>query len=260
MSQKISNWQLLHYANAGKAYGAKHFTKSDGEFTEWILASIQARQPQARKVAEIGAGTCVFASLLGRKLNLEQKVTCVEPVAELLELGVDYGNVKTVHCGAEEFAKYVPNDRFDLIYTKDTSHHFLADSLDQIHQGICDRLNDGGRYLMVVRTPPHHDQVPVGSPASEKWNLLYTPLDKLIESMRNVAGWKELEFTRWEKTVSTPVNEWVEGVRSRDTWSVFSVLNDSQIHQTLEELNTKFDGQDHFDFLHQYDVVLFEKN
>lgn len=260
MNLKESNWQLMHYANAGKSYGSKHFTQADGEFTEWILDCIAARHREAREVAEIGAGTCIFASLLGKKLNLDQKVTCFEPVSELLETAVDYENVKAVRGGADEFAEYATNDTFDLIYTKDTSHHFATDTLDQVHQGICDKLTKGGRYLMVVRTPPRHDLVPVGTIASQKWSSLYTPLDKLMKSMRHVSGWTELEFTRWEKIVDTPVDEWCEGVRARDTWSVFSALDDSEIDQTLEELKSRFAEKDSFGFLHQYDVALFEKN
>lgn len=260
LKQQERNWQHQHYANVGKDYGSKHFTRADSEFTDWVLDSIAGCAPQARQVAEIGAGTCIFASLLGKRLGLDQKVTCYEPVSQLLEGAIEFDNVKAVCGSADAFARHASDETFDLIYTKDTAHHFPEELLAEIHQGFCGKLAPGGRYLMVVRTPPHHEQIPVGMIASQKWPTLYTPLDRLMESLRAIDGWKEIESTRWEKAVDTPVEEWIDGVRSRDTWSVFSALSEDELQRTVAELNDRFAGQQTFPFLHQYDVALFEKH
>jgi len=252
------NWQLRHYANVGKEYGAKHFTKADSEFTAWILESIASVKPDAEKIAEIGAGTCIFSSLLGRQMQLKQKVTCFEPVAELLD-SHGFENVEA-HCGgAAEFAERAPSNTYDLIFTKDTAHHFDRRTLDSIHFGFCQKLKPGGRYLMVVRTPPDNAQVPVGSIASSRWPNLYTSLDDLLHAMRNVSKWREVFVIRWEKEVQTPVDEWIDGVRNQDTWSVFSALKTDEIGDTVRELTDQLSGADDFDFLHQYDVAVFEK-
>ena len=203
-STTAHDWQLQHYANAGEEYGNKHFTQADSEFTAWILGQIASVNPTAKLVAEIGAGTCVFASLLGKKLGAVNAVTCYEPVAALLETAHAYENVAAICGGAIEFAGGAPLDHFELIFTKDTAHHFASETLETIHQGICDRLAVGGRYAMVVRTPPRADVVPVGRIASSKWPSLYTSLEELLRSMRQVRGWKEVKVTRWEKYVSTP--------------------------------------------------------
>ena len=253
------DWQLQHYANVGKDYGNKHFTQADNEFTTWILGQIASVNPVAKSLAEIGAGTCVFASLLGKQLGVEEKVTCYEPVPALLEAALEYENVDPTCGGAVEFAEHAPLNCFDLIYTKDTAHHFAKETLNKIHQGICDKLTAGGRYAMVVRTPPNHDSVPVGEIASKKWPTLYTSVDDLIQSLRGVSDWTEIEVTRWEKYVSTSVAEWIEGIHLRDTWSVFSALSPEDTEMTTAELLKQFDGDDWFPFLHQYDVAIFEK-
>ncbi|MBN83407.1 MAG: hypothetical protein CMJ70_25005 [Planctomycetaceae bacterium] len=253
------DWQLQHYASVGKDYGNKHFTQADSEFTSWILEQIAAVNRAANTLAEVGAGTCVFASLLGKQLEVDQKVTCYEPVAALLEAASKYENVDATCGGALEFAAHATSNHFDLIYTKDTAHHFAKEALDEIHDGICDKLVSGGRYAMVVRTPPNHDSVPVGKIASKKWPSLYTSLNDLLQSMRRVSGWQEIEFTRWEKYVSTSAVEWLDGIKRRDTWSVFSALTPEETEGTVVELQEQFDGDEWFPFLHQYDVAIFEK-
>ena len=102
------NWQLQHYASVGKDYGNKHFTQADNEFTSWILNQIASVNPSANTLAEIGAGTCVFASLLGKQLDVSTgKVTCYEPVAALLEAAIEYENVDATCGGAIEFAGHM---------------------------------------------------------------------------------------------------------------------------------------------------------
>ncbi|TWT94673.1 class I SAM-dependent methyltransferase [Stieleria varia] len=253
------DWQLQHYADVGKDYGSKHFTQADNDFTTWILSRIAAIHPSAQRIAEIGAGTCIFASLLGKKLSASEPVVCYEPVASLLEAALEHDNIDATCSSAIEFAQYAPNGHFDLIYTKDTAHHFASETLTEIHQGICDSLAPGGRYAMVVRTPPDHDCVPVGRLAANKWHSLYTSADELLRSMREVSHWREVEITRWQKYVSTPVSEWLDGIRDRDTWSVFSALDADEITRTVDELTEQFDGDQWFPFLHQYDVAIFEK-
>lgn len=254
------DWQLEHYANIGKDYGSKHFTQADSEFTAWILDQIAAVHRSAKTIAEIGAGTCIFASLLGKTLETPVPVTCYEPVAALLEAAAAHDNVTTVCGGAIEFAHHAPADHFDLIFTKDTAHHFARGTLDEIHQGICDKLISGGRYAMVVRTPPRHDAVPVGRSAAAKWPSLYTSLDDLLGSMERISGWTAVEVTRWEKRVSTPVSEWLDGIRSQDTWSVFSALSTAETAATIVELQQQFGDDEWCSFLHQYDVAIFEKS
>ena len=253
------DWQLGHYARIGKAYGEKHFTRADGEYTNWVLGRIAGVKPDARTIAEVGAGTCVFASLLGRRMGLEARVVCYEPVAELLEAAAGFANVHAVCGGATEFARDARDEAFDLVYTKDTAHHFPVDSLKRVHRGLCTKLKPGGRYLMVVRTPPDPARVPVGRDAGRRWPDLYTSLGDLLASMREVPEWREVAVTRWEKAVPTPAREWLAGVRGRDTWSVFSALGADELAATVDELEARFDGAATFDFLHQYDVAVFEK-
>ena len=254
-----ADWQLQHYANVGKAYGDKHFTNAESVYTKWILDQIASTHPTAQALAEVGAGTCVFASLLGKQMAAQSKVVCYEPVKELLEGATEFENVDA-HCGgAIEFARDAPVEQFDLIFTKDTAHHFAAGALAEIHNGFRAKLKSGGRYAMVVRVPPDNEIVPVGRIASKKWTSLYTPLGQLLSSMRAVKGWKEVELTRWEQSVETSVREWIDGVMDQDTWSVFSALRPDEITTTVLELEARFAGATEFDFLHQYDVAIYEK-
>lgn len=256
---KQGNWQLQHYANVGKAYGEKHFTQAESEYTTWVLEQIEAVKPDAKAIAEVGAGTGVFASLLGQKMGTEAKVVCYEPVKELLEGAADFDNIEPVCGGAVEFARDAEDGAFDLIFTKDTAHHFSADSLEEVHRGFLNKLKPGGCYLMVVRTPPDNDRVPVGRIASAKWKDLYTPLAALLAAMRNISDWKEVQVTRWEKAIPTAAEEWIDGVRGQDTWSVFSALSPEEIAETVQELESRFADTPTFDFLHQYDVAVFQK-
>lgn len=255
-----SDWQHQHYKSVGSAYGDKHFTRADGPYTAWILQQIASVQPNARTIAELGAGTCVFASLLGEKMRVRSNVVCYEPVRELLAASSDYDNIEAVVGDAVDFADSDRDGAFDLVFTKDTAHHFPVDSLDQIHTGICRKLEPGGRYLMVVRSPPHDESVPVGSIARDRWEQVYTRLSRLLASLRGVPGWKEIEVTQWQLAVETDVGEWIDGVANRDTWSIFSALDDAEIAATIAELKAHFAGTESFDFLHQYDVAVFEKN
>ena len=256
---KNQDWQLQHYATVGKAYGSKHFTQAESAYTTWILNQIASVHPSARTVAEVGAGTCVFASLLGKRMYLDTNVVCYEPVKELLECAAEFDNVQAQCGGAIEFARDALDETFDLIFTKDTAHHFAADSLGEIHNGLCRKLKSGGRYLMVVRTPPDNEIVPVGHVASSRWAHLYTSLGQLLTAMRGVSDWKEVQLTRWEKAVETPVEDWIDGVKNQDTWSVFSALTTEKIVETVRELEDRFGSAQSFAFVHQYDVAVFEK-
>ena len=254
-----SDWQLKHYADVGKEYGKKHFTHAESVYTKWILDQIASTHPTAQSIAEVGAGTCVFASLLGRQMQAASRVVCYEPVKELLEGATEFNNVEA-HCGgAIEFAREATDESFDLIFTKDTAHHFPANTLAVIHEGFCGKLKTGGRYAMVVRTPPDNEVVPVGRIASEKWPTLYTPLGQLVATMRGMKGWKEVDFTRWEQPVETSVKEWIDGVMNQDTWSVFSALSPDEITATVQELESRFGNVAEFEFVHQYDVAVYEK-
>jgi len=257
--QTQRDWQHDHYASVGKAYGSKHFTKAESDYTSWILDQIAAVCPGAKSIAEVGAGTCIFASLLGKKMELDNKVVCYEPVEQLLEGAAEFDNVEPVCGGGIEFANGAPDDTFDLIFTKDTAHHFTLDSLDEVHRGLMQKLKPGGRYLMVVRTPPDSERVPVGRVASSRWPELYTSRADLLASMRSIPQWKQIEVTRWEKAVTTEAKEWIDGVKNQDTWSVFSSLSPDEIDATVRELEDRFAGAPTFDFLHQYDVAIFEK-
>ncbi|MCA9217104.1 MAG: class I SAM-dependent methyltransferase, partial [Planctomycetales bacterium] len=248
-----------HYAAVGKAYGEKHFTDAESEYTKWILDQIAATHPTASTLAEVGAGTCVFASLLGKQLGVTSKVVCYEPVAELLHGATEFDNIEP-HCGgAIEFGRDAADNAFDLIFTKDTAHHFAPETLATVHEGFCAKLKPGGRYAMVVRTPPSNDTVPVGECASGKWPHLYTSVQQLIAAMNGVDGWQQVQLTRWEKAVETSVKEWIDGVANQDTWSVFSALTVGEIAATVQELERRFAGNDTFEFLHQYDVAVYEK-
>lgn len=258
-SPDARDWQRRHYAAAGKAYGQKHFTRRDGLYTAWILERIAAVRPDARAIAEVGAGTCVFASLLGKRLNLDADVVCYEPVAELLEGSADFDNVRAMCGDALDFARSAGDDSFDLVFTKDTAHHFDRETLDRIHGGICRKLRPGGRYLMIVRKPPRDASIPVGRIAEAKWGQVFTPLGDLLASMRRLDAWDEIEVTRWQLPVRTRVREWIDGVENRDSWSIFSALNDDEIEATVGALERRFAGMESFDFLHQYNVAVFEK-
>lgn len=257
--QDYADWQLRHYASAGKKYGDKEFTQTDSPYTRWILDKIASVSPDAGAIAEVGAGTCVFASLLGKKMRVDTDVVCYEPVQELLDGAAAFDNVDA-YCGdALAFARGPFNETFDLVYSKDAAHHFPADTLDEVHKGICRKLKPGGRYLMVVRTPPRGEAVPVGRIAREKWEAIYTPLSDLLASMRRVSAWKEVQVTQWQRTVDTSVREWIDGVRNQDSWSVFSALEPAEIAATVRELEARFEGTESFGFLHQYDVAVFER-
>lgn len=255
----VFDWQLEHYATIGSEYGKKHFTEAKGDFTQWILGKIAEVHLDARSIAEIGAGTCIFASLLGKRLGVVEPVVCFEPVSQLLETANVYENVAPRNGGALEFIEECAACRFDLVFTKDTAHHFPTDTLDEIHRGICETLVPGGRYLMVVRAAPQSEDVPVGSIAAERWKSLYTSTESLLNSMRVVDGWNEVSCTKWEKRIETPTQEWLDGIARRDTWSVFSMLTEAEIASTLVELRSRFYAQETFGFMHRYDVAVFEK-
>lgn len=252
------DWQRTHYEAVGARYGALHFTQPDNPYTAWILDQIGAVSPHADAIAEVGAGTCVFASLLGAKMQTKADVVCYEPVEELIEAAAAFENVKAVCGDALDFASKARDAAFDLIFTKDTAHHFLDETLDDIHCGMCRKLKSGGRYLMVVRSPPS-TSVPVGSIARGRWKQVYTPFGDLLSSMRRVADWREVRVTQWQMAVETIVEDWMEGVEQQNSWSIFSALSRDEIATTIGELEEQFRGIKSFDFVHQYDVAVFEK-
>lgn len=257
--QKYADWQLRHYAAVGEQYGKHDFTRTETPYTRWILTQIASVKPDAGAVAEVGAGTCVFSSLLGKKLQLTTDVVCYEPVKEVLKGSTDYDNIEAVCGDAADFAQSRLDDAFDLIFTKDAAHHFPANDLDRIHSGFCRNLAPEGRYLMVVRTPPRTGSAPIGSIAQARWPDVYTPLTDLLASMRRISSWTEVEVTQWRFSAETSTREWIDGVKSQNSWSIFSTLSVEEIARTVEELEQQFHGMASFDFLHEYDVAVFEK-
>lgn len=59
-----------HDASAGRKYGDTHVTRTGGPCTRRIVERIASVCPDAETTAEVGAGACMFASLLRRKLQL----------------------------------------------------------------------------------------------------------------------------------------------------------------------------------------------
>lgn len=60
--------------------------------------------------------------------------------------------------------------------------------------------------------------------------------------------------------METSVDEWIDGVRNQDTWSIFSALTANEVRATVTELERRFAGVSEFDFVHDYDVAIFEKS
>lgn len=115
------------------------------------------------------------------------------------------------------------------------------------------------RAPLAAADPRWTAQVPVGRIARERWRSVYTGLPELLRSMRAVDGWDEIEVTQWERLVDTDVDEWIAGNEDQDTWSIFSTLSADEIEATVDELRDDPGTSDRFDFLHAYDVAVFEK-
>ena len=96
----------------------------------------------ASRLADLGAGSGSFASLLSSRAGLTNPVTCVEPSQEMIDLGIDIQTsnawiLSPVCQGAEEWASADQgNGQFDRVLIKYAVHHFDRKRMVETFEGI----------------------------------------------------------------------------------------------------------------------------
>ena len=213
----------------------------------------------ASRLADLGAGSGSFASLLSTRAGLTKPVTCVEPSQEMLDLGADLPGLSPVCQGAEDWASADQgHGEFDRVLIKYAVHHFDRKRMLETFKGIrCVTLKvvqsemlpnfrqklaaDG--LVLIVRGKADNilnDAVPDAIKVMNQEEHRSLPSTSVV-TMLEQAGFKEVEHHVHGLPVKWSKKKWFEGFRRRDI-SSFSHLSDEQIEEAVLEVDVKIPG------------------
>ena len=165
--------------------------------------------------------------------ELENPVICVDPVREMLDVGIrnKIANIETICETAEQFAER--EIHYDKLLIKGTIHHFSVDNLRQIFTGISSQLSTGG-VILIEKTPGKPAQ---GYPSFEKALKLHSQFfSRLSDTLVNL--FQELGF-QVSSTIVTGKGkiskaEAINNIRNRYT-STLELLSDQDIEDGIDE-------------------------
>ena len=127
-----SHYGSLASKTAVPWWAEDHVTDHVADMVEKYL-----RLTSASRLADLGAGSGSFASLLSTRAGLTSLVTCVEPSQEMLDLGSNLPGLSPVCQGAEDWASADQgNGQFDRVLIKYAVHHFDRKRMLETFEGI----------------------------------------------------------------------------------------------------------------------------
>jgi len=197
----------------------------------------------ASRLADLGAGSGSFASLLSTRAGLTNPVTCVEPSQEMLDLGADLPGLSPVCQGAEDWASADRgNGQFDRVLIKYAVHHFDRKRMVETFEGIRRKLAADGLVLIVRGQADNilNDAFPDAIRKIKQEENKALPSTSIV-TMLEQAGFKEVKLHVVGLPVEWSKEKWFEGFRRRDT-SSFSHLSDEQIEEAVLEVDAKIPG------------------
>ncbi|MBZ9638450.1 class I SAM-dependent methyltransferase [Streptomyces sp. PSKA30] len=209
-------------------YGPDYIPWMSGQITEALQLSPTDR------IADIGAGTGLFAREVARQLQPRHPILCVDPSAAMLgQLGTPPpAGLTPIVASAEDIAEgrtRLPYERLDAMWLKESVHH-VADPAHTL-RGLADRLAPGGRLLVVML--PASIQYPLFEAALARFEELQ-PDPAVIEGHLGAAGLEAgLGYVEHELRIDR--DKYFGMVRAR-YMSLLSTFSDSEIEKGIDEM------------------------
>ncbi|WP_346094011.1 class I SAM-dependent methyltransferase [Streptomyces olivaceiscleroticus] len=208
------------------------------DYVSWMSARIIDAlhlSPTAR-IADIGAGTCLFAKEVARQLGPHHPILCVDPSEAMLrQLGTPPSSGLTpIVASAEDIAEGragLPYEQLDAIWLKESVHH--VDDQARTLRGLADRLAPGGRLLVVML--PASIQYPLFQAALDRFEELQ-PDPANIQAHLRAAG-LDTGLTHVEHELRINRDKYLGMVRAR-YMSLLSTFSDSEIEKGIEEMRS----------------------
>lgn len=223
-----------HYEELAAEYD-EHWVYGPG-YIPWMSARIaeSLRLTPTDRVADIGAGTGLFAREVAEQLRPHRPILCVDPSEAMLrQLGSPPPpGLTPVVASAEDIAEgrvQLPYERLDAMWLKESVHH-LTDPARTL-RGLADRLSPGGRLLVVML--PASIRYPLFEAALTRFEELQPDPAHIVGHLR--AAGLEAGLTHVEHELRIDRERYIGMVRAR-YMSLLSTFSDSEIEKGVEEM------------------------
>lgn len=206
------------------------------EYVPWMSGRIAdaLRLSPTDRIADIGAGTGLFAREVARQLQPRRPILCVDPSEAMLrQLGNPLPPALTpIVASADDIASgraALPYEELDAMWLKESVHH-VTDQAGTL-RGLADRLAPGGRLLVVML--PATIEYPLFQAALDRFAELQ-PDPAEIEAHLRTAG-LEAGLSHVEHELRIDRERFFGMVRAR-YMSLLSTFSDSEIEKGIEEM------------------------
>lgn len=209
-------------------YGPDYIPWMSGRIADALRLTVTDR------IADVGAGTGLFAREVAGRLRPHQPILCVDPSEAMLrQLGTPPpAGLTPVVASAEDIAEgrtQLPYERLDAIWLKESVHHL--DDPRHTLKGLADRLAPGGRLLVVML--PASIGYPLFQAALARFEELQPDPALIVEHLR--AAGLDAHLSHVEHELRIDRDRYFGMVRAR-YMSLLSTFSDSEIEQGIEEM------------------------
>ncbi|MGH3319657.1 MAG: class I SAM-dependent methyltransferase [Streptosporangiaceae bacterium] len=204
------------------------------EYVRWMNGEIADRLQltQGERVANIGAGTGLFAQKMAEKVGAGRPIVCIDPFQAMLDELPDDPRLRPLCATAEDIASgkvALPYDHVDAIVIKETIHHVKG--IPETLRGLAGLMAPGGR-LLIVTLPPRLDY-PIFQAALERFEAYHPEPDDLERYLRDAGLDAELSYGEFHVTVDR--DHYINLVGNK--WmSVLSTFSDEEMQAGLREM------------------------
>jgi ubiquinone/menaquinone biosynthesis C-methylase UbiE len=225
-----------HYKRLAETYDGNWADRP--QYVAWMADRIMhwLKPSRGEHIADIGSGTGLFLSRLMEVASADNPIICVDPSQPMLDLLPDDPRLTPLCATAEQIASgeiAMPVPTADAFVFKEAIHH--VKDIPGTLAGLADRLNPGGRIL-IVSLPPRL-QYPLFQAALDRFASGQPEENDLVEAMRS-AGLRT-DDTIEEFTVTIDRDHWLELVGNQ--WmSVLSTFSQSEVEVGLEEIRERY--------------------
>jgi len=233
-----------HYAAVRESYHRAWFYAKDSPYEKWQLDCIvetlgSGLDSEEARIADIGGGTGRFAGLLHQKLDLKQKVLCVDMSEEMLKEAQKVPGVSTKCADAASFAASLEPKSFDRFLLKEIVHHLGFEECAGMYKDLARGLQDGGRCVTVTR-PKYEFEYPMFDAARKVWELNQEDASLYAGYMRD-AGFNDVRCSVLEFPVTMQLKDWTNMVKIR-MWSTFSEshFSEKKLLEGIKEIEEKY--------------------
>jgi ubiquinone/menaquinone biosynthesis C-methylase UbiE len=225
-----------HYKRLAETYDGNWADRP--QYVSWMADRIMAwLEPSAGdQVADIGSGTGLFLSRLMEIASADKPILCVDPSQPMLDLLPDDPRLTPICATAEQIAAGevpMPTPTVDAFVFKEAIHH--VKDIPGTLRGLADRLNPGGRIL-IVSLPPRL-RYPLFEAALDRFAAGQPEEETLVSAMRDTG--LRTDNTIEEFTVTIERDHWLKLVRNQ--WmSVLSTFSQEEIAAGVEEIRNRY--------------------